>query len=132
MGKLIDLTGIKFGKLTVISRCENNKSGLAQWECKCECGNSKIVVGKYLKNGDTKSCGCIRVEKLILRNKQRITHGMRNIRLYSIWNNIKDRILNENCKDYHRYGGRGIEICAEWKDSFETFYNWSMCNNYTD
>lgn len=58
MGTVINLTGQKFGKLTAIKQVENSKDGRAQWLCQCECGNQKIVVSKYLRNGHTKSCGC--------------------------------------------------------------------------
>lgn len=63
MSKLIDLKGQVFGKLTVISRAENNKANKAQWLCECECGNKKIIVGTQLRNGHTKSCGCLQKEK---------------------------------------------------------------------
>ena len=63
MSKMIDLTGQKFNKLTVISRAENTKDGRAQWNCICECGNTTIVPGKALRNGNTKSCGCLSREK---------------------------------------------------------------------
>lgn len=57
MGKVIDLTGQKFNKLTVIERVESNNRH-AQWRCKCDCGNETIVRGDKLKSGHTKSCGC--------------------------------------------------------------------------
>lgn len=61
MSKLIDLTGQKFGKLTVIKRAENNaKHGEIQWICKCDCGNIVTVIGKLLRNGEVKSCGCLK------------------------------------------------------------------------
>lgn len=60
---LIDMTGQKFGRLTVISRAENTSEGRAQWLCKCDCGNTKIVLGKRLRNGGTKSCGCLQKER---------------------------------------------------------------------
>lgn len=58
------------------------------------------------------------------------THGMRNTRLYNIWINMKSRCHNKNNKFYNRYGGRGIIICDEWKNSFINFYNWSIENGY--
>ena len=63
MNKLIDLMGQKFGRLTVIERAENTKDGRAQWKCKCDCGNELIVRGKNLRNGSTKSCGCLQKER---------------------------------------------------------------------
>ena len=67
MTEIKDLTNQKFGKLTVISRAENAKDGRAQWLCKCECGKTKVINGKYLLNGETKSCGCLKhVEHVII------------------------------------------------------------------
>jgi hypothetical protein len=63
MGQVIDLTGNKFGRLTVIERDENKKSGRICWKCKCDCGNETVVVGKNLQKGTTKSCGCLKIEK---------------------------------------------------------------------
>ena len=61
MGKKAeDLTGKRFDKLTVLERVENAKSGGPRWLCKCDCGNEKIVKAGNLKNGSTKSCGCVR------------------------------------------------------------------------
>ena len=77
MGKFIDLTGQKFGRLTVIKRGENyvsssGKTVKIQWLCNCDCGTENIlVVGSQLKNGRTKSCGCISRELLISKNKDR-------------------------------------------------------------
>ena len=66
MGKLIDLTGMKFDKLTVMRRVEDyiDPSGkpLIMWECECECGNKTIVRGVSLRHHHTKSCGCLKNE----------------------------------------------------------------------
>lgn len=59
MDKPIDLTGMKFGRLTVLNRVKNNKDGRTMWRCMCDCGNERIVMGKCLRNGHTKSCGCL-------------------------------------------------------------------------
>lgn len=66
MSKLNDLTGKKFNRLTVIKRIENNKHNQSQWLCKCDCGNMVVVVAAHLKNGHTKSCGCIGL-KLVMQ-----------------------------------------------------------------
>lgn len=60
MGNVIDLTGQRFGMLTVIERVGNNKRGLALWKCKCDCGNESIVLSRNLLRGSTKSCGCLK------------------------------------------------------------------------
>lgn len=62
MGRTIDLTGQRFGRLVVQYRTENNKDGQAMWLCRCDCGNERIVLGKSLRNGHTKSCGCLNKE----------------------------------------------------------------------
>lgn len=68
MQKPIDLTGMRFGRFTVISRAENNKDGRAMWLCRCDCGNERIVMGKCLRNGHTKSCGCLNKENVSKRS----------------------------------------------------------------
>lgn len=60
------------------------------------------------------------------------THGKRFTRLYSTWLSMKDRCFNPKCKSYPRYGARGITVCDEWKNDFQSFYNWAMLNGYTD
>jgi len=78
MSKLIDLTGKKFGRLTVIRRSYPNKKGQPMWLCKCDCGTEKIISGNRLKVGDAKSCGCLRKEAP--NNKKRLNLGLANMR----------------------------------------------------
>ena len=124
MAKVKDLTGQKFGKLTVIKRAENNKHGLPRWECRCDCGNTTLVSGQHLREGRAKSCGCLKKEALA-------KHKLSNSRLYRIWANMKTRCENPNRKDYKRYGQRGVIVCEEWHD-FPTFYEWAISNGYKD
>lgn len=114
MPKIIDLTNMKFGKLTVVSRTTSKHP--IMWECLCECGKSKEVYSAYLRYGETKSCGCSKAE--FIRNFV-TTHGMRNTKEYSCWTNLKSRC--SNLDDPH-YGGRGIKVCDRWKNSFDNFY----------
>ena len=72
MGKFIDLTGQKFGRLTVIKRAEN-KGRQVSWLCKCECGNEKVIVGSSLKNGATTSCGCLQKDITSKRKSKDLT-----------------------------------------------------------
>lgn len=58
------------------------------------------------------------------------THGLTNTRLYNIWCNMKERCNNENCVAYENYGGRGIKVCKQWNDSFESFFTWAVLNGY--
>lgn len=121
MGALIDLTGQKFGRLTVINRAKNhtqkNGSVKTQWLCECDCGNRVVVQGVNLKNGHVKSCGCYQKD-----NPSHYKHGKRNEWSYKVWKHIKQRCFDKNCKRYKDYGGRGITVCDRWKNSFEAFY----------
>lgn len=98
-----------------------------KWDCLCDCGNITSVRTNDLKSGKSKSCGCTHRELLIQRN---YVHGKSGTRLYAVWIKIKDRCLNPRCKRYSDYGGRGITICEEWKNSYESFENWALSNGY--
>ncbi len=121
MPKLIDLTGKKFGRLTVLGRTKNSKKRYVEWKCRCECGAITVVQGGNLKNGATKSCGCL---ANILSKKRKLIHGMSYTPEYIIWNNMKNRCLNPKDKNYKNYGGRGIKIYPEWIESFQTFLDY--------
>ena len=116
-----DLTGMKFGRLTVIERTENSESGKTRWLCRCDCGKEIVVCGCNLKNNHTQSCGCIHHEVV---SRVFGTHHMSQSRIYSIWVNIKTRCLNHKAVNYHNYGGRGITICNEWQNDFQAFYDY--------
>lgn len=109
----------RFGRLRVLCRAGSTKFKEVTWLCLCDCGKQSIVKGKSLRSGTTKSCGCINREKTSQRLK---THGMRYSAEYYIWRSMKDRCENERHKEYARYGGRGISVCHEWRDSFSSFY----------
>lgn len=134
IGKFIDLTGERFGRLTVIEykgtkkRKKGNKSD-SLWLCQCDCGTKKIIYGRALKDGGTKSCGCLRKE--ILLHKK---HGMSNTRLFKAWTCMTQRCKNPNDGAYKNYGGRGITVCEGWlgENGFENFYGWAMKNGYSD
>ena len=128
MSKKLNLIGNQFGKLTVI-KYAGTKNNRTAWLCKCECGNYTTVIGKNLKNGNTKSCGCLHVENA---RKLFTKHGKSHTRVYHIYSNILKRCTNTSNKDYKYYGGRGIAVCDEWKDNFQAFYDWSMSNGYKD
>ncbi len=125
-----DLTGKKFGRLTVIKRVENDKYNHILYLCKCDCGKEKIIKGVSLKNGNTKSCGCLQKEKAKLTKN--VIHGKSHDRIYIIYWGMKKRCYNKKEKNYYLYGGRGITICEEWLNSFENFYNWAINNGYKE
>lgn len=127
MPALIDLTGKKFGKLTVIQRVEDDKYGNVRWLCRCECGNLVIRHGHVLRRNRASDCGCGKSEFM---TKIATTHGGRKSRLYSIWIDMIRRCEDLKVKCYYRYGGRGISVCPEWHD-FSAFRKWSEENGYS-
>lgn len=130
MGKKIEMMGKRFGRLVVIEEAERHISGHARWICKCDCGNTTTpIIGDDLRSGKTRSCGCLHKEQL---SDVRKKHGLKRTRLYSIWQNMKNRCRNENVPCYNAYGGRGIAVCAEWENDFQAFYNWAMLHGYSD
>ena len=126
--RLEDLTGQRFGRLTVLQRAPNRARGTF-WLCRCECGVEKEVNAAKLKSGNTVSCGCRRAEGL---GDAMRTHGMTETRIYRTWSKMKSRCNNPTDHCYPVYGGRGITVCQEWNDSFETFYEWAIRHGYTD
>ena len=79
MGNFIDLTGRKFGRLTVLKRVENDKHKYIKWLCMCDCGIKKIIMGSHLKNGNTKSCGCFRREQARIKRTSFKLSGEENV-----------------------------------------------------
>lgn len=120
MGKILNLSGQKYGMLTVLSMCEERTaSGKVKWNVVCDCGTHKAINGSHLVNGWVKSCGCTRADNV---RKKCQTHGMAGTREHRIWVGMKQRCFNEKNPNYHQYGGRGITTGDRWKDSFENFY----------
>lgn len=117
MNNLKNLIGQRFGKLTVIKRVGNDKNNRVQYLCKCECGSTKIIRGSSLTSGNTKSCGC--------NFGRKKTQSFYGTRLYRIWANIKSRCTNPKYIRFEDYGGRGINICDEWKE-FNNFKDWAL------
>ncbi len=115
MGKLVDITGRRFGRLVVIKRHGSDKYGKPTWLCQCDCGNQKVMLGSLLKSGNSTSCGCKTLEAST-------KHGMAGTNTYTIWIDMVRRCTNPKIKQYKNYGGRGIKICEEWLN-FETFFN---------
>lgn len=130
MSRLIDLTGQRFGRLTVIEKvparpgCTN-----ARWRCVCDCGNETFVLGTTLRRGESVSCGCYRSDYL---RKRMTTHGKHKSRLANIWYGMKERCYCSTSPPFENYGGRGIKVCDEWLNSFEDFYEWAMSNGYAE
>jgi len=112
--KSIDLTGQVFEHLYVVKRAGSTEYGNPIWICNCNCGNTTIVPTNNLTSGKTKSCGCYNREK-------RTKHGKTRTPTYRVWESMKRRCYVKKARNYYLYGGRGIIVCSEWVDSFETF-----------
>lgn len=123
--EITDLTGMKFGRLTVTGF--HHRDTRTYWNCQCECGSAgKVIVGYTLLNGDTRSCGCLLKE--ILKTAS-VTHGLRRHPLYRVWSNMKNRCYNIASSRYPDWGGRGITVCDEWLD-FSVFHAWGTATGY--
>jgi len=120
-----DLTGQRFGRLTVIKRY-TPKGQKVRWLCKCDCGNEKDIAAYELTSGNTKSCGCLQAEA---RHRRRNPEG-RGTRLYGVWKAMKQRCRDKNHKGYRLYGARGINVCDEWANDYMAFHDWAFANGY--
>lgn len=135
--KLIDRTGMRFGRLTVVRKhAAPSRSGGSLWDCVCDCGNTKTVIGSNLK--ERSSCGCWRSEisREMGSNKANIAkrsgvnagayrHGCKprsgSSPEYKVWLGMKRRCYDASFKDYPNWGGRGVRVCERWNSSFEHF-----------
>lgn len=134
MGTFIDLTGKRFGRLTVIRRIPNEGKKFILWECICDCGNVTKVRGSNLRNGHTTSCGCYRMETTAAHVLSKDTIRKENKRLFSIWKGMNRRCKNKEYTKYKNYGGRGISVCEEWtgESGFSNFVKWANENGYAE
>jgi len=118
-------TGNRYGRLVVIKKTDN-KIGGAKWLCQCDCGNTTIVFGTALRQGTTKSCGCLNKQTQVESNT---THGYAHHPAYRVWQSMRNRCNNKNHHSYKNYGGKGITVCKEWED-VTTFMQWCLSNGY--
>lgn len=136
MTQVNNLSGNRFGRWTVLHRVESDRHGVF-YLCVCDCGKTKAINAADLKRGKSTSCGCLRDEKTRERlpsqnSIHKKTHGATNTRLYSIWHGMKKRCYNPTTNGYENYGGRGIQVCKEWIDSFSEFQEWALAHGYRD
>lgn len=111
----IDLTGVRFGRL-VASECVGRKGRQPVWRCRCDCGEEITVAAGDLKrkHGPTNSCGCFTRDR-------NLRHGEAHRSAeYTSWRAVIERCTNPNADNFHKYGGRGISVCARWRD-FRSF-----------
>lgn len=132
--RLIDLTGLKIGRLTVLGIAYRNKHRQIVWKCQCECGNIHYVIGQQLRLGKCLSCGCYEKENLSHLMENRIKHNFKKDPhkrfIYGIWKGIRRRCYDTKDKRYNRYGGRGISVCKEWKENPIAFVEWALSHGY--
>lgn len=126
-----DLTGQRFGRLTVIGIDDRNTKKTFYY-CQCDCGEIKSVRSDSLICGAIRSCGCMKKEQDRKNLAANHSHKMSKTRPYEIWQGMKGRCYNPHDARYDRYGGRGITVCDEWKEDFSVFYEWALQNGYSD
>lgn len=128
----MDLTGTRFGRLTVLEKVgvqgQGKRGSQSLWRCLCDCGNEKIVIRNSLVCGNTRSCGCLDQEN---KKTMHLKHGMAKTRIWKIWIGMRSRCEHEKDKSYPYYGGRGISVCEEWSE-FEQFLEWAIQSGYDD
>ena len=126
-----DLSGKKFGRLTVIRflKPEERDGKRHTWLCQCDCGKTVQVEGSRLIDGHTRSCGCLIADFIGNLNKK-YKHTSR--RLYTVYKGMLTRCYNKKHREYHNYGKRGIVVCQEWLDDFDNFAEWAYENGYKD
>lgn len=130
--RFIDMTGFVFDRLTVINRVFK-KPRYTHWLCKCICGNTTIVDGNHLRGKKIRSCGCLNLEinrERLKGNALGYKNGLRNHPLRFIRKSMIHRCYNQNNRYYKNYGGRGISVCDEWRNSIKSFYEWALGNGW--
>ena len=129
MTKKIDLTGLRFGRLVVLREDGKDNQGNIMYLCKCDCGNEIRVRAYSLRNGDCKSCGCLRNELSSQRNK---THGHSQERLFNVWRNMIKRCFDPNHSAHEYYYDKGITVCDEWLNNYEAFRDFMLSHGYNE
>lgn len=124
MSRVIDITGQRFGRLTVLALDSTSKQG-AKWLCRCDCGIEKVVAGFHMRKGLTHSCGCLRKERVLAALSQAKMNGgkrqkdNRYKRYYAMLARCDPSLAKG--KGAKNYADKGIEVCPEWKESFDNF-----------
>ena len=129
VGRPLDLTGCRFGRLVVIEQVPTSAlDNKRRWLCRCDCGNTLITTTQNLRKGDTKSCGCFKHDSTVARM---LKHGDTGTHLYNVWKAKRKRCYNDRNTDYKYYGGRGIRVCDELNSDFESFKRWAVSHGYS-
>jgi hypothetical protein len=112
----VDITGQRFGRLSVIAPVEGTHP--LRWLCRCDCGKTVKPFGRNLRGGLTQSCGCLSADKASVRNS---THGMTRLKAYQSWFDARARCHDPKDPAFWRYGGRGITMCDRWREDVTAF-----------
>ncbi|GEM_PF-1453227 len=122
-GRVIDITGQRFGRWVVREWARNDPNQGAIWSCLCACGQVGAVPSKSLRAGRSKSCGCLKREREVMPRKSRghTGSGVPPSRTYTSWYAAIQRCENPNNKAFALYGGRGVRVCRKWRGSFAAF-----------
>lgn len=151
---MINETGNRYGRLTVLKYDHTDKKQGAYWLCACDCGCTTVVKGNRLRNGKTKSCGCLKAEwshnlgkntafihseRLKAYNKTEehrrqaseaaTTHGGTQEKLFKVWSRMRQRCNNPNSDHATWYHDKGIRVCEEWHN-YAVFREWAWENGY--
>jgi len=131
-GKLIDITGKRFGHLTVIGIATKNPTYPTRrnWKLLCDCGNYTFAPTKILTVGEKLTCGSCKYHSEALNTRG--THNQSKTKLYRVWYGILERCNNKNIPQFKNYGARGIAVCEEWITSYQAFYLWSKESGYKE
>jgi hypothetical protein len=115
-----DEVGRRYGRLTVVSRApDNGEWNRRRWYCQCDCGRSVVVQQMSLREGSTRSCGCLSQDST---SKRTFEHGESNsTKEYRAWVRMKTRCYNQRLECYKNYGGRGITVCPRWIEAYSVF-----------
>lgn len=124
----VDLTGHKYARLTVLEMVWGGRGG-SSVRCRCDCGKEVTSLAYNVRNGNTRSCGCLSTEARIERGLIQApimgaanrTHGMTGTKTYVAWQEARKRCHSPTNQRYEYYGARGIVVCDRWRDSFENF-----------
>lgn len=117
MARFADLVGEKFGRLTVLRKADSSAKN-SRWECLCICGRVIVTRADVLSRGLTLSCGCLARERTSARS---FSHGDTESAEYYTWEGLIQRCTNDNATSYENYGGRGIQVCERWRESYKAF-----------
>lgn len=118
MANLHLIIGDKFNRWTIIDECALRKRGQIMWRCQCDCGTIKEVAGSTIKNGRSKSCGCLQKESV---SSKRLKGAIAQSTEYYAWQGMKRRCHNPCHPDFKNFGAKGIHVCSQWFESFDTF-----------